>query len=76
MIAASDTLSFNDFHPLRRYCAVFIDLLTEYFLFSAAWLGLIGHQADGQAGATPPVYVRIYTETHRLGKLSVNHKGK
>ncbi len=28
-----------------------------------------------RAGATPGVYVYVYVETHRSGKLSVNHKG-
>jgi len=28
----------------------------------------------GRAGAMPGVAVRIYTEIHRLGKLTVNHK--
>tara|TARA_R100000951_G_scaffold71756_1_gene60481 strand:+ start:151 stop:381 length:231 start_codon:yes stop_codon:yes gene_type:complete len=58
---------------------------SDYLLFLVVLLVFFGyfwrqsqdscHDRRGQAGAMPGVYVCIYTETHRSGKLSVNHKG-
>jgi len=45
-----------------------------FWRFLAVFL-IVATTNEGQAGATAGVYVYIYIETHRSGKLSVNHKG-
>jgi len=50
-------------------------LFTLLFWRVLAVFLIVAATNKGQAGATPGVYVYVYVETHRSGKLSVNHKG-
>jgi len=48
-------------------------LVIYYFLLFLGLYLIFVIDTSTYATATTPVHVRIYTETHRLGKLSVNH---
>ena len=80
LLMATDTITVDTSAVNRRNAGVLPRICCRWcpYVALATHNAVAGRQicADvcGYAGATPPTYRYVYTEIHRSGKLSVNHK--